>query len=189
MAKKVGRPSKKDKRQAAEEARARKFVAAYVANGFRGKAAAIEAGYGKGYAKNAATRILKTDYAKQLLSEYLKDERMTAEEVLFMYTKLARGSIKPFLKIVGGSAFIDLSKATDDDLYLIKRLTRHETDGGTVNVGIEIEDRQKALEQLGKFYNLFIDKKEVTARLSITGLEDMLNKVYGITEDDDARED
>lgn len=64
--------------------RQKKFVYAYVANGFNGTKAAIEAGYSSRGASQASTRLLNLGKVRQAIA-YLKDRQLVKASVTTEY--------------------------------------------------------------------------------------------------------
>ncbi len=71
---------------------------------------------------------------------------------------------------------LDLDKIMDPQYsYLVKRFS----DRGRRGMSIELHDAMRALELIGKYHRLFVERLEVDHTLHVEGLEKALEKVYG----------
>ncbi len=112
---------------------------------------------------------------QELIQKRLVEMQMNTDEILKLLTDIARASPEIFMTFTEGTWSIDIPKAQKAaKLHLIKsiKMTRY----GYV---IEMHDPLKALEMLGRARNLFNDNLKVSVPLAITGLDAILDKVYG----------
>ncbi len=126
--------------------RQKKFADLYILYGNCMKASA-EAGYSKAYQKNAY-RLLQNKEIKKYLDkrmDEINDENiMKQTEVLSVLSDIARGN-------------------TTEEVVII--LTNNgERKEQVVNKKVDIKDRLKALETLGKRYRLFVEDKHQTSK-------------------------
>lgn len=144
------------------------FIDAYFACGMNATRAAIEAGYAEDSARMQGSRLLTNDDIKAEVERRYKEMVMPADEILARLTEQARGDIGD---VVDDNGAIDIRKARrlgkTGLIRKVKRTTTTFTDeqgNGKESFTDEIEfhDPQKAMQLLGKFYKLFVDRQEVT---------------------------
>jgi len=154
---------------------------------------ATEAARLAGYSEKTARSIGSENLTKpDILTEIerrLSELTLRSNEVLARLSMLARGSIEHFLKINNdGSAHLNL-RGSKDYLYLIKKIKtrssrRVEGRGKYRGVwedeisDIELHDVQKALELLGRRIRLFDSELPQRHEIVLTGVNELLNKVY-----------
>jgi len=123
-------------------ARQKSFCEFYVASG-NATESAIKAGYKEKYAGVNADKLLKntniSKYIKRIMEEHTNNRIAKAEEILEFLTATLRGEVTEEV-VVGGFG----KSATEK---IIKN--------------VDLKDRLKAAELLGKRYRLFTDKVEV----------------------------
>ena len=123
-------------------ARQKSFCEFYVASG-NATESAIKAGYKEKYAGVNADKLLKntniSKYIKRIMEEHTNNRIAKAEEILEFLTATLRGEVTEEV-VVGGFG----KSATEK---IIKN--------------VDLNDRLKAAELLGKRYRLFTDKVEV----------------------------
>jgi len=154
--------------------------------------AAIRAGYSPHSAYSMGQKLLKKGEIQEEIGRKLNDSAMKADEILQKLTEIARGDMGDFLDVSSMSFQIDLNKAKEaDKLKLIKRIKQHTTisqhkDGEeeeNTRIEFELLDQLRALELLGKYHKLFIDRTDVTSGgeplVSAEKFEKALNKIYG----------
>ena len=151
---------------AREEAFCREYVVSW--NGTR---SAIDAGYSKKTAAVIAHENLRKPKIQARIKQLMNEKIMSQEEVMARLAAQARASHYPFIDVdAEGFIYFDFS---DPDaikhLHLIKkikskrqRLVRGRGDDAEEWEGewveVELHDSQKALELIGKHYNLFVDR-------------------------------
>lgn len=128
-------------------------------------------------------RLKQNAVIRAAIEKRLAEYKLSTDEVLARLSDQAQGSMEHFIGEVfvtedGISiAQIDLQRAKQaGKLHLVKRLSI--TDKGAT---IELYDAMKALELLGKHYELFSENKPVDRELAVTikGYNEMLEKAYG----------
>ena len=123
-------------------ARQKSFCEFYVASG-NATESAIKAGYKEKYARQNVPKLLQNTTVKMYIDDLMKqlqsDRIATAEEVLQFLTATLRGEVTEEV-VVGGFG----KSATEK---IVKN--------------VDLKDRLKAAELLGKRYRLFTDKVEV----------------------------
>ena len=122
--------------------RQKAFCEYYVACG-NATESAIKAGYKEKYAGVNADKLLKntnvSKYIKKIMEEHANNRIAKAEEVLEFLTATLRGEVTEEV-VVGGFG----KSATEK-----------------ISKNVDLKDRLKAAELLGKRYRLFTDKVEV----------------------------
>ena len=123
-------------------ARQKSFCEFYVASG-NATESAIKAGYKEKYAGVNADKLLKntniSKYIKEITEEHTNNRIAKAEEILEFLTATLRGEVTEEV-VVGGFG----KSATEK-----------------ISKNVDLKDRLKAAELLGKRYRLFTDKVEV----------------------------
>ena len=123
-------------------ARQKSFCEFYVASG-NATESAIKAGYKEKYAGANADKLLKntnvSKYIKKITEEHTNNRIAKAEEILEFLTATLRGEVTEEV-VVGGFGKSAIEK---------------------ISKNVDLKDRLKAAELLGKRYRLFTDKVEV----------------------------
>ena len=123
-------------------ARQKSFCEFYVASG-NATESAIKAGYKEKYAGVNADKLLKntniSKYIRKITEEHTNNRIAKAEEILEFLTATLRGEVTEEV-VVGGFG----KSATEK-----------------ISKNVDLKDRLKAAELLGKRYRLFTDKVEV----------------------------
>ncbi len=140
----------KPKKNAADKALNKKeqlFVYEYVTD-FNATKAAQRAGYSPENERAAAvqaSRMLRKANILRAIEEFVATKAMGAEEVLHRLTRIARGTMQPFL--TEGNKVNLHGEAAYADMDLVRSFQE-----GTSKVGakLELHDKLKALELLGK---------------------------------------
>lgn len=123
----------------------------YLANGGNGTQAAIAAGYSPKTAAKAAYTTLARTEAQERIAARLNEAAMSSNEVLAHLTAIARGC-DPEQAIANRQA------------RRIRQRVTQQPDGATITeLDLELVDRLRALELLGKYHKLFTDKQELSA--------------------------
>lgn len=129
-------------------ARQKAFCEYYVASGNAAESA-IKAGYKEKYAGVNADKLLKntniSKYIKEILEDRTNNRIAKAEEILEFLTATLRGEVTEEV-VVGGFG----KSATEK---IVKN--------------VDLKDRLKAAELLGKRYRLFTDKVEIEGVLPV----------------------
>ncbi len=139
----------------------RAFVLEYVQD-FNGTQAAIRAGYSEDSASEIAYENLRKPQIRQQIDRHFEDMGLTADRILAEQMALAFGDMGDFLEIsAGGGLTLKDGANLAGKTKLIRKvkekrkiLTKAEGDGDEMIIDSQIElelyDRQKALEILGK---------------------------------------
>ena len=144
---------------------------------------------------NGSLLLGKTE-VRTAIETRLKAKHMSADEVLGRLSDHAKASLEPFMEIGkdGFASFDFSSEEARASLNLLKRVKtkrtrRLEGKGKEAEawedeqVEVEVVDAQSALVTLGKHHKLFNDKLEVVHSLDVIGMDWMLDKVYGKSDD------
>lgn len=153
--------------------------------------AAIRAGYSEHSAYSCGQRMLKNVEIQAAIQQKLNDSAMKSDEILQKLTEIARADMGDFLDVSSMAFQLDLNKAKEQDkLKLIKKIKqftviKNGKDGDEENTRIEFEllDQLRALELLGKYRKLFIDRTDITSGgeplVNQEIFEKALKKIYG----------
>ncbi len=138
--------------------------------------AAIKAGYSKRTAGSIGNENLLKPEIQSEIQRRLSEICMSSDEVLTALGDIGRASIEDLIEIDdSGRMQFDFKRAKEEKkLHLIKSLipTAH-------GIRVELHDRMKALELLGKHHKLFTDQIDVTTE------GEPINKVIRIVVSDD----
>ena len=123
--------------------------------------AALRAGYSKRTAYSIGPRLLKNVEVSEEISKRITEKAMSADEVLIRLADQARASLDDIVTIYGSGKNdwkLDLPKViAEGKAHLIKSLTPTQ-----YGLKVELHDKQRALELLGKHHKLFTDRTEIT---------------------------
>ena len=135
--------------------------------------AAIRAGYSKRTAgRTGFENLKKPDIQERIqkqVEERIKNTELTAERVLAEIQKLAFSNMLDYVTVqVDGSAYVNLSGLTRDQAAAITEIQTDEyvkAGGGddvkdVRRVKIKLVDKKGSLEQLGRYFKLFVDRRE-----------------------------
>lgn len=126
-----------------------------------GAAAARRAGYAKDSARVTASRLLSKANIRAAIEERLEEQAMSANEVLARLTRIARGSLEPFINTETAKPCVDLTgEDAQAALDLLKEVQIDE-DG---EIKLKIHDPMAALVHLGKAHGVFVDRVEHTGK-------------------------
>lgn len=128
--------------------------------------AALLAGYSERSAGSIGGENLKKPAIDKEIRRRLDESAMSANEVIQAVAEIGRADIDDFIEIddeTGRIKNIDFGKAKKaGKLHLIKSITP------TANgIKIELHDRMRALELMGKHHGLFADKVEQSGEVTI----------------------
>jgi len=121
--------------------------------------AALSAGYSARSAGSIGGENLKKPEIEAEIQRRLDESAMSADEVIQAIGEIGRASIESVLDIdeSGRPSFNFVRAKETGNLHLIKSITP------TANgLKVELHDRMRALELMGKYYKLFTDKVDVT---------------------------
>lgn len=137
------------------------FVECYLKH-FNATRAAKEAGYSEKTAYSQGHDLLKKPEIQSRVRARLDEAAMSANEVLYHLTQIARGDLND---LVDDNGNLDLKKAREEGkTNLLKRIkSRNITTENSDIYEAETEgyDRLRALELLGKHHALFTDKMKI----------------------------
>lgn len=131
------------------------FICEYIRT-FNATRAAIAAGYSEKTAYSQGARLLKNAEILKAVNAFLDENAMSAAEVVFHLTEIARGD---FNEIADSAGFLDMEQARrNNKTRLIKRTKQRTTTSGddfeSHEVEVEMYDRLTALGLLAKYHNL-----------------------------------
>ena len=123
--------------------------------------AARRAGYSERTARTQGSKLLTKVDIVEAIQKRIEEKAMSADEVLVRLADQARVSLDDFVTIYGTGKSewnLDLPKIIrEGNSHLIKSLTPTQ-----YGLKVELHDKQKALELLGRHHKLFTDKTEIT---------------------------
>jgi len=176
------------------EIKTQAFVDAYFDNGMNATRAykQLNPNCKNGSAWTLSSRLLGRVEVQAAIQKRFTENAMGADEVLSRLADMGRASIQPFVRISeDGAIFFNFSdQEAQKYLFLIKkvkakrtrRVTGHGDDAEEWEdewVEVELHDAQTALEKIGKVHKLFVERYEMDNKLSVIGLDELLDKVYG----------
>lgn len=135
---------------------------------FNATKAAKAAGYSEQTAYSQGHRLLKVAEIDEALRARLDEAAMSAREVLYHLADIGRGDMDD---LVDASGNPDMEQArASGKTRLIKKIKQRsivtaDKDGQGSDVHeteIEVHDRLRALELIGKYHKLFTDKQEIS---------------------------
>lgn len=147
------------------------FINAYFACGMNATQAAIKAGYSEDTAYSQGSRLLRNVEIKAEIERLYDEYLMPAAEVLARLSEQGRGDLGDIWDETTGQ--VDWKKARALGRTGIIKRVKHKTvtttdkDGhGTeiIEDEVELHDPQKALQLIGKYHKLFVDRQEVTGK-------------------------
>lgn len=152
--------------------------------------AAIRAGYSEHSAYSCGQRMLKNVEIQAAIQQKLNDSAMKSDEILQKLTEIARADMGDFLDVSSMAFQLNLNKAKEQDkLKLIKKIKQFtvikngKDDEENTRIEFELLDQLRALELLGKYRKLFIDRTDITSGgeplVNQEIFEKALKKIYG----------
>lgn len=142
-------------------------------------------------ARARAVELLANISIQKEINKRLTEKAMSADEVLARLSGMARASIMPFIRITDeGFVYFDFSNPDAQEyLYLIKKIKtkRSRRIGGKGEdadewedewMEVELYDSQAALEKIGKYHKLFLEKSEISLNTveDLTPIVDLINR-------------
>lgn len=140
---------------------------------FNGAQAARNAGYSERSIYSIAYENLRKPEIRKEIDARLKEVRMSSDEVLARLSDFARGSHRPFVKISddGFISFDFSNPEAVDSLHLVKKVETKRSrrlNGKDESaeewedefVRVELNDPVRALELIGKYHKLFVERQE-----------------------------
>lgn len=133
----------------------------------------------------AGPRLIKTKSIQAEIQERLSEKVMNADEILVRLSEIGRFNAGDYIHVKTDHntgihhTFVDVEQMKKDGFgYMIKNVKRTR-EGDQV----ELHDQEKMWELLGKHHKLFTDRtesqSEVNVNVKIDGLDSLLDKVYG----------
>lgn len=139
------------------------FVSYYFLYGCNATKAAKAAGYGEEYAHSQGSRLTKNVKVDAHIRARMTEIAMSADEVLRQLAEIGRAD---FDDVTDENGNLDLKKAREGGTSrLIKRVKRRSITTEESDISeeeIEMHDRLKALELIGKHHKLFTDRTEIS---------------------------
>lgn len=148
----------------------RRFVDEYLRD-FNGTRAAVAAGYSKKTAYSIAWENLR----KPEIAAAIREENMSADEVLSRLTDIARGDLADLMDVrpMGFTlSLVDENGAVNPNTKLIKKIKQRVTtvigktedadDREIIDTELELYSALDALQVLARYHKLLTDKTEVT---------------------------
>jgi phage terminase small subunit len=164
-----------EKKEKSLTAKEKIFVDEYL-KCFNGAQAARNAKYSKNSIYAIAYENLRKPHIRAEIDKRMSEIHMSSAEVLARLSDHARASHRPFVKVTDdGFVYFDFSNPEAiDHMHLVKKIEtkRSRRVVGKVNkdedpeewedewVKVELHDPQSALQMLGKYHKLFVDRKE-----------------------------
>ena len=167
--------------------REERFVAEYMIDGI-GTQAAIRAGYSPKSASVTASRLLSNAKVRARIDKALAAQSrrtgITADRVLKELAKCAFADITDVANAATATLKDDAQRDDTAAIKSIKVKTIPSDDGDIVEREIEMMDKTKSLELLGKHFNLFQDRVKVTGDKS-----EPIQVIFGVPRPSDEPED
>jgi phage terminase small subunit len=139
------------------------FVKEYLVD-FNATQAAIRAGYSERTARAQGQRLLtKVDIHDAIEKAGQKRANkldVTVERIVLELARIAFADPGEIIQVVNGRVVVkDTSELTEDQRRVVAEVTQTDTmNGGSLKV--KLHDKQKALELLGRYQGMFIDRHE-----------------------------
>lgn len=140
-------------------AKQKAFVAHYTRS-LNGTDAARRAGYRGTYdsLRVIASQNLTKPHIRRAIDDMLRENAMSAAEVLSRLSDQARGAPADCFTVYGPTIAFDFEKLKQHGLlHLVKKIS-YNSDGHPI---VELYSSQRALESLGKVHALFVDRSRV----------------------------
>lgn len=185
-------PRKKPRRQArtkkptpkkwAPTPKQQRFIEEYPVD-LNASAAAGRAGYSKKTAGQAGHRLLKKVEIQRAIQnrvgKFTARADVTVERILSELSKIGFANLGDYFRISKeGEPFIDLSDITEDQSAALQEILVEDfTDGRGDNsrnvrrVKIKMLDKCPALDKLGKYLGMFVDRVRLEGELEITKIQ------------------
>ncbi|MFA5151019.1 MAG: terminase small subunit [Clostridia bacterium] len=125
--------------------------------------AAKRAGYSEKTSYSSGQRLLKNDEVQQAIQDRLSASAMSADEVIEAIGEIGRASIEDLMDVdENGRLSFNFKRAKEQGkLHLIKSITP--TPSGTK---VELHDRMRALELMGKHHKLFTENVQLDGEIT-----------------------
>lgn len=166
----------------------RKFALEWLKD-CNGTQAAIRAGYSPRSARMQAARLLTKRNVQEVLSGKVERAEISADRVLEELRRLAFSNMADYMTVdASGVSGLDLSKLTREQAAAIQEIVEDTTGGSgdgerrlVLRTRFKLASKLQALELLGKYLKLFVDRVEVTG---IEALADRLAKARKVVQID-----
>lgn len=160
----------------------KRFISEYLVD-FNATQAAIRAGYSKKTAGVIGCENLKKPNISEEIERYVKDNSMTADEVIMRLTDMARGDLADLMDMTtSGFTFKLMERDENGELVvnpktkLIKKIKQKVTtilsknsngeDREIVDTELELYSAQEALSLLGRIHAMFKDRIDHTGEVT-----------------------
>lgn len=141
---------------------------------FNATKAAIRAGYSDKSAYSQAHDLLNKPEIqaniRAIVKSFTGPEDMIRKIICELQT-IAFGDMRDIAEWDGDTSVLKASKVLGEKAKLISELntsTRHDKEGRTTNIKVKLHDKMKALEMLGRYLNIFNDKKDAAPTVTIS---------------------
>lgn len=131
------------------------FINAYIET-LNATKAAIAAGYSQKTARSQGARLLTNVDIREAVDKVLRENAMSAGEVLARLTDQARIDLSDYMDAFGE---VDIVRLREDGKAQWIKGVKHTRNG----INIEFHDRYAALVELGRYHTLFTDKTDLTS--------------------------
>lgn len=188
------RPAKKSKNKRAAKKKApaesvwtpttkqRRFIEEYPID-FNGTQAAVRAKYSKRTAGQQATRLLKNVYIQAAIQKRIgkltHKADVTVERILSELAKIGFANLGDYFRISKeGEPLIDLSDITEEQSAALQEIVVEDFKDGRGDdsrdvrrVKIKMLDKCPALDKLGKYLGMFVDRVKLEGEVQITKIQ------------------
>ncbi len=158
-------PAKKKKASDPLTAKQQRFVTEYIKD-MNQKQAAIRAGYSPKTVRVSASRVMQLPNVKAAIGTRLRRIARKAdvgvEKVLKGYEDIAFSNMLHYIRIgPNGQPVLDLSDLPPEYGFAIDSIKSKTDSFGFTTAEIKLVDKMKALEGLGRYHKMFVDRLEV----------------------------
>ncbi len=184
--KRVSKKTKKKKAPAKPvwnpTAKQQRFIEEYPVD-FNGTKAAERAGYSKKTAGQQASRLLKNVKIQAAIQKRIgkltTKAEVSVERILNELVKVGFANLQDYIRVTtDGDPYVDLSEMTEYQAAALQEITVEDfKDGRGDNardvrrVKIKMLDKLSALEKLGKYLGMFLDRLKIEGDLKITKIQ------------------
>lgn len=159
-----------------------RFIEEYPVD-LNASAAAVRAGYSKKTAGQAGHRLLKKVEIQRAIQnrvgKFTARADVTVERILSELSKIGFANLGDYFRITKeGEPFIDLSGITEDQSAALQEIMVEDFKDGRGDdtrdvrrVKIKMLDKSTALDKLGKYLGMFVDRVKIEGGLEITKIQ------------------
>lgn len=163
-------------------AKQQRFVEEYPVD-FNGTKAAERAGYSKKTAGQQASRLLKNVKIQAAIQKRIgkltTKAEVSVERVLSELVKVGFANLQDYIRVTSdGDPYVDLSAMTEYQAAALQEITVEDFKDGRGDdardvrrVKIKMLDKLSALEKLGKYLSMFVDRLKIEGDLTITKIQ------------------